>query len=94
MASNKAEIAAWKEQLYAACLPFTEDNPRMVFRQADLFDLDIVPNNDLMTLMSVAQVLLNEKLFKVVHEGGEMGWMLRTADEAKKYVLLIARCSS
>jgi hypothetical protein len=29
-----------------------------------------------------------------VHEGGEMGWMLRTADEAKKYVLLIARCSS
>jgi DNA-directed RNA polymerase III subunit RPC6 len=86
MASSKAEIAAWKEELYAACIPFTKDNPRLVFRQADLFDLDIVPNNDIQTLLNVAQQLLDEKLFKAVHDIHGIGWILRTVDEAKKYI--------
>lgn len=87
MASSKAEIAAWKEELYDACVPFFKENPKIVFHQSDLFDLDIIPDNDLQILLAVAQVLLDEKLFKVVHSNQDgMGWKLRTVDEAKKYV--------
>jgi DNA-directed RNA polymerase III subunit RPC6 len=85
----KAEIAALKAELYEACVPFAIDNPKIVFHQTDIFDLDIIPNNDVHLLLQVAQVLLDEKLFKVVHDTDGMGWKLRTVDEAKKYVLLI-----
>jgi DNA-directed RNA polymerase III subunit RPC6 len=84
--ASKAEIAALKEEVYEACVPIAQDNPRIVLRQADILDLDIIPNGNLQTLLDVAQSLLNEKLFKVVHDTDGMGWKLRTVDEAKKYV--------
>lgn len=84
--ASKAEIAALKDEVYEACVPIAKDNPRIVLRQADILDLDIIPNGNLQTLLDVAQSLLNEKLFKVVHDTDGMGWKLRTVDEAKKYV--------
>jgi DNA-directed RNA polymerase III subunit RPC6 len=91
MASSKPlpsslEIAAWKEEVYDACVPFAKDNPKIIFHQADLFDMDIIPNDDLQILLTVTQLLLDEKLFKVVHNIEGMGWKLRTVDEAKKYI--------
>jgi DNA-directed RNA polymerase III subunit RPC6 len=85
----RAEIAALKTELYEACIPFAKDNPKIVFHQADIFDLDVIPNNDVHLLLQVAQVLLDEKLFKVVHDTDGMGWKLRTVDEAKKYVHIL-----
>ncbi len=84
----REDIAALKTELYEACVPFTTDNPKIVFHQNDIFNLDIIPNDDVHLLLQVAQVLLDEKLFKVVHDTDGMGWKLRTLDEAKKYVLL------
>jgi hypothetical protein len=81
------DITALKTELYEACVPFAKDNPKIVFHQVDIFDLDIVPNNDVNILLQVSQLLLDEKLFKVVHDTDGMGWKLRTVDEAKKYVL-------
>jgi len=91
MASNspsKAEIAAWKVEVYDACLPHAREDPKMVFRQSDILDMDIIPNGHLETLLLVAQLLLDEKLFKAVHDTHGMGWKLRTVDEAKKYIIL------
>ncbi|KAE9368426.1 RNA polymerase Rpc34 [Stipitochalara longipes BDJ] len=88
MASNspsRAEIAAWKEEIYEACSPLAQESPRMIFRQSDILDMDIIPNDHLETLLAVAQLLLDEKLFKAVHDTQGMGWKLRTVDEAKKY---------
>jgi len=80
-------ITALKTQVYEACLPFLKDNPKVVFHQADIFEFDIIPNNDVSTLLTVAQKLLDEKLFKVVQNQFDgMGWKLRTVDEARKYV--------
>jgi DNA-directed RNA polymerase III subunit RPC6 len=81
------DITALKTELYEACVPFAKDNPKIVFHQADIFDLDIIPNNDVQILLKVSQLLLDEKLFKVVHNTDGMGWKIRTVDEAKKHVI-------
>ena len=82
--ASRAEIAALKEEVYKACVPFAADDPKLIFRQSDIIDLDIIPNGNLQAVLDVTQSLLNEKLFKVVHDTLGMGWKLRTADEAKK----------
>jgi DNA-directed RNA polymerase III subunit RPC6 len=78
-ASIDLEIVSLKNRLYDACVPLAN----IVFNQTILFDLGIVKDGDLNTLLTVTQGLVDDKLFKVVHSEG-LGWKLRTRDEARK----------
>lgn len=83
------DISVLKDQTYEACMSAWADydnDPKMTFRQSDVLDLDVIPNGDLNILLQVVQALLDEKLLKVVHAEGGMGWKLRTRDVAKRYV--------
>ena len=80
------DIKALQGEIYEACYPLFQENPKSVFHQAELLDFDIIPHDDVTTLLSVVQGLVNEKLFKTVTDSEGMGWKVRTQDEAKKYV--------
>ena len=77
--------AALKVQVYEACKPFADEDPKHVFNQVFILNLGIIPNDDPVILLGVAQALVNEKLFKLVSAEG-LGWRLRSLDEAKRYV--------
>lgn len=77
------KIAALKKVLYDECFESFEDNP--TFFQEDLFELKVLPNDDVAMLLAVTQGLTNDKLFKVVQDSQRgIGWKLRTQEEAKK----------
>jgi hypothetical protein len=80
------DIGALKKELYDYCLPMQQEGDYAVFHQSDLLEFDIIPKKDLTTLLQVVQALVNEKLFKIVTNADGVGWRLRTADEARKYV--------
>ncbi|CAD6505762.1 BgTH12-01249 [Blumeria graminis f. sp. triticale] len=81
-----AQISSLRDQLYTACLPIQEEDPRYVFHQHDFMDMENIPlNNDIQTLLLVIQKLLDEKLIKVVHDSEGMGWRIRSQEDAKKY---------
>jgi DNA-directed RNA polymerase III subunit RPC6 len=84
--SNEVDIVALKTKLYDRLLEEQDDNPGAVWHQHEIMELGIV--KDLTILLGVAQLLINEKLFKAVHEQGELGWVLRTPLEARQYVLI------
>jgi DNA-directed RNA polymerase III subunit RPC6 len=86
--SQGTDITALKTKLYDACVEEAQELPRAVFHQNSIFELQVIPNNDIQILLNVAQKLVDEKLFKAVNEGGGLGWMLRTVDEARKSVSL------
>lgn len=75
-------ITAIKGKLYDVC---KSHDPKKVFKQDDLLELGVIPNNDPLTLMKVAQQLCDEKLFKMLSDGSTMGWQVRSQDDAKKY---------
>ncbi|TGO54278.1 hypothetical protein BOTNAR_0272g00040 [Botryotinia narcissicola] len=78
------KIAALKKVLYDECFESFEDNP--TFFQDDLFELKVLPNDDVAMLLAVTQGLTNDKLFKVVKDSQRgIGWKLRTQEEAKNY---------
>lgn len=85
MASSGVDIAALKQQLYDACLPSALKDPRKYFNQSSIFDLGIIPNNDVNLLLKVTQALVDEKLFKILQSEG-LAWRLRTQEEARKFV--------
>jgi hypothetical protein len=72
-----------KDKLYDCC---SEEDPGVVFRQEDLLQMGVIPSNDLMLLIQVAQRLCDEKLFKLVREGTAAGWMCRSKEDAAKSV--------
>ncbi|KAG0651389.1 putative DNA-directed RNA polymerase III subunit rpc6 [Hyphodiscus hymeniophilus] len=78
-----SDIAALKTALYDACLDLS-DNPRTFFNQATIFDLGVIPNNDVNILLKVTQALVDEKLFKILQSEG-LAWRLRSHEEARKY---------
>ena len=92
MASSAPDVAALKIQLYEACLNLT-DNPKAFFNQATIFDLGIIPNNDVNILLKVTQALVDERLFKILQSEG-LAWRLRTQEEARKSVSLPSSLSS
>ena len=75
-----------KTGIYNDCAEFARANPKYVFRQAFIFELNRIPNEDVQMLLRVTQDLVDEKLFKIVHDSDGMGWRLRSVDEAEKYV--------
>jgi DNA-directed RNA polymerase III subunit RPC6 len=83
--TSGVDITALRNQLYERCALVVDEHPRMVFHQATLLDLSIIPNDDLSLLLRVVQNLVDDKLFKVVTDTDGVGWKLRTPDEAKKY---------
>jgi DNA-directed RNA polymerase III subunit RPC6 len=90
MASSSSaalETATLKNTLYDACLPSTEQDPKLVFSQASLLELGVIPNNDLNKLLLVTQKLCDDRLFNTVTSHG-LGWRLRSREDAKKYYLL------
>lgn len=92
MASSATDIAALKNKLYEACLPFVEEDPKKYFNQASIFELGIIPNNDVHILLRVTQALVDEKLFKIYTQEG-LAWRLRSQDEARKSVPLFSSSS-
>jgi len=86
MASSSAApvndlIADLKDKIYELC---ADEEPYKVFRQDDLLDFGVIPNNDANVLLQVTQRLVNEKLFKIVRDGN-VGWMYRAEEDAVKY---------
>lgn len=75
-----ADIKGLKASLYEMC----KDDVGKMYRQSDLLDLGIVPNNDPTILLKVTQALVDEKLFKMVHDGANIAWMPRSQEDAKK----------
>ena len=90
MASGAQDIAALKSQLYDACLNVA-DSPRQYFNQATIFELGIIPNNDVNILLKVSQALVDERLFKILQSEG-LAWRLRSQDEARKFVPSTIQC--
>lgn len=80
------DIVALKTKLYDACLNEADGDMKTVFHQNSIFELEVIPDRDVMTLLSVAQRLVDEKLFKPVNDITGLGWMLRTIEEARKSV--------
>lgn len=82
--SNPLDVPALKTKIYDALLPAATLDPQQVFNQEYILALGIIPNRDPGLLIRVAQLMVNEKLFKLVQSDG-LGWRLRSLDEAKKY---------
>jgi DNA-directed RNA polymerase III subunit RPC6 len=76
---EKNDIAALKDAVYEACLPFSST----VFTQTNLFAMNLIKQGDLQTLLTVTQGLVDDKRFKVVHSEG-LGWKIRSREEARK----------
>jgi DNA-directed RNA polymerase III subunit RPC6 len=85
MASRSVDIAALKTQLYDACAPLVAEDPRKYFNQASIFELGIIPNDDVNILLKVTQALVDDKLFKILQSEG-LAWRLRSVEEARKSV--------
>jgi DNA-directed RNA polymerase III subunit RPC6 len=79
--ASDAKIEDLKNQIYAACIV---EEPETVFRQQDILDLGLIPDNDAALLLAVTQRLVDEKLFKMVRDG-QLGWMYRSLEDAQKY---------
>ena len=79
-------MTALKTELYDACLEADEGDKR-VWRQLDFEEMEIVPAGNVQLLTAVVQMLVDEKLFKIVQNEGSVGWKLRGAEEARKCVL-------
>ncbi|KAL8965724.1 MAG: hypothetical protein Q9183_003716, partial [Haloplaca sp. 2 TL-2023] len=71
-----------KNALYARCasLPATK-----VFDQKDLFDLNIIPDNDTKLLMTCTQTLTREGLFKLLSRENRACWRVVSKEAAQKY---------
>lgn len=91
MASTSASAPSLAElatSIYDLLAPIQEEDPKIVFHQQDIFDLEVIPQNaqgddDVQLLMQVLSKLTNEKLLKIVHDTG-VGWMVRSREEAVK----------
>jgi DNA-directed RNA polymerase III subunit RPC6 len=86
MASSSVDITALKMKLYDACAPLVAEDPTIIFNQAFIFDLGIIPNRDVNVLLKVTQALVNDKLFKILQSEG-LAWRLRSQEEARQSVL-------
>lgn len=88
------QITVLKNRIYEQCAEYAADDPFVVFRQADLLAMDIIPGDDPGLLMAVAQKLFDEKLFKMVRDGGTtIGWMYRPLEDALKCVYSLTNFS-
>lgn len=74
------DITGLKAALYDMC----KDDVGQMYRQNDLLELGVIPGNDPSTLLKVTQALVDEKLFKMVHDGANIAWMSRSQEDAKK----------
>lgn len=79
--ADEAKIEDLKNRIYEECI---QEEPETVFRQQDLLDMGIIPDNDASLLLQVATKLVEEKLFKMVRDG-QLGWMYRPLEDALKY---------
>ena len=70
--------------LKAALYEMVKEDVGQMYRQSDLLDLGVIPGNDAVVLLKVAQALVDEKLFKMVHDGANIAWMARSQEDAKK----------
>lgn len=79
-AGDDAKIEALKTHIYEQCL---NEEPDTVFRQQDILEMGVIPDNDAALLLAVTQRLVDEKLFKMVRDG-QLGWMYRPLEDAQK----------
>jgi DNA-directed RNA polymerase III subunit RPC6 len=79
------DITVLKNQVYDESVRLTDEDPKIVFHQNDILDMDFMAGVDIGTLLTVVNKLLNEKLYKVVQDADGMGWKTRTREEAKRY---------
>jgi DNA-directed RNA polymerase III subunit RPC6 len=75
-----AKLEVIKNQVYEQC---QDEEPDTVFRQQDILEMGVIPDNDAAMLLAVTQKLVDEKLFKMVRDG-QLGWMYRPLEDAIK----------
>ncbi|KAL3422169.1 DNA-directed RNA polymerase III subunit rpc6 [Phlyctema vagabunda] len=82
-ASPENDIEGLKKALYTACS--TSPVAHKGFRQQDLLELEIIPDDDVNLMLQVAQGLVNEKLLWIFHDSDGIGWHVRAREDANKY---------
>lgn len=90
---SDGNISVLKRQLYEACFLIQERDQSHVFHQNEFQEFDHISfDNDIQILLRVVQELLDDKLFKMVHDSEGMGWKLRSQEEATKCVNKSSSC--
>lgn len=82
------DIPALKSRVYDESIRLTEEDPRVVFHQNDILDMDFMDGVPPESLLDIINALLSEKLYKVVQDAQGMGWKARSREEAKRYSTL------
>lgn len=83
MASAGSQTTELASKLYDACSEQFESD--QLLNQQDLFALEVIPKDDLATLLQVTQSLVDQKLFRTHQvQGGRLAWKLVPREDAEK----------
>lgn len=83
MASAGSQATELASKLYDACSEQFESD--QLLNQQDLFALEVIPKDDLATLLQVTQSLVDQKLFRTHQvQGGRLAWKLVPREDAEK----------
>lgn len=83
MASAGSHTTELASKLYDACSEQFESD--QLLNQQDLFALEVIPKDDLATLLQVTQSLVDQKLFRTHQvQGGRLAWKLVPREDAEK----------
>lgn len=78
------DIKGLQNKVYDESVRLSEEDPKIVFHQNDILDMNFMTGVDVSTLLEVINRLLSAKLYKVVQDADGMGWKIRTREEAKR----------
>jgi DNA-directed RNA polymerase III subunit RPC6 len=81
--SRGSSITTIASDLYNECR--SKFPPNHLFYQQDLLNLKVVPNNDLALLLQCTQSLVDQKLFRLLHDkNGRLAWKIISQEDAEK----------
>ncbi|KAK1776936.1 RNA polymerase Rpc34 [Copromyces sp. CBS 386.78] len=84
--ADRDKLQILKDALYEAARDHGSD--QRLFSQRDLLDMHVIPQDNLVLLMQVIQILCDEKLFVGNTTASGLSWRWRSREDAKKYTSL------
>ncbi|KAK3951424.1 RNA polymerase Rpc34 [Pseudoneurospora amorphoporcata] len=84
--ADRDKLQVLKDALYEAARDHGSD--QRLFSQRDLLDMHVIPQDNLVLLMQVIQILCDEKLFVGNTTASGLSWRWRSREDAKKYTSL------
>lgn len=84
MAAGGPSTNELASKLYDACLNgFASDH---LFYQQDLLKLKLIPKNDVALLLQCTQLLVDQKLFRLLQgKNDRLAWKIISREDAEKY---------